>query len=316
MRIEAANTHPIWDPSWASQKLRSSNQQQIDLGQEIVRYGADLLLRSLASVPDADIANHVVLSVLFRDAIAAFDATMLSLEHGAIGAANVHARAQMEARWGLMLALGDTDKWGRHVFVASRREQRFQAARSVPGTPEFDAYAEVRTRLEAGGAKVSKPENAVRVAAMDRDLAKPEYAAINATFADFQKRRKRPARWYYDSSAQKPITGIRDLARFVGCGPEYETLYRHSSLYVHGAFTGTSVLYDPEKGLAVAPIRSPEGWRTLYIWAVSLACESFKRVMTRYRPGEIDVFARDYSERWRPVIQTTPDIRVTLGKKG
>ena len=138
MAIERANTHPVWDPPWAAGGVQERYHAQIELGQELVRYGADLLLRAIQSAPDT-VSHHVVLSVLFRQELAAFEGAMLALEAAAIGAANVHARGQMEARWGLTLALADPDKWGRHIYVASLRQQRFhlaslQAPRSTQST--------------------------------------------------------------------------------------------------------------------------------------------------------------------------------------
>lgn len=314
MPIEIPNTHPVWDPDWAVYKLQDTHAEQIALGKELVRYGADLLLRALQSAPD-DLPNHVLLSVLFRQAIAALDGTMLALEVAAVAAAHLHTRAQMEARWGLMLALEEPSKWGRHLYVASRREQRVWTARLVPGTPEYEAYADSRAMLEAGGGTASKPEYADYLDSVDRILGKPENEPINFAFAEFQAKRKRPAPWYYDVTAPHPkrITSFRGLAKAVGCTGEYDTLYRHSSHYVHGSFTSTSLIYH-EKAVAIAPIRTPEGWRQLFIFSVSLAADSFRRVTDHYRSGEIDTFVKRYVERWRASIRSTPEVKVVLDR--
>ena len=283
MPIERPNTHPLWDPEWAAYKLKDTYVDQIALGKELIRYGSDLLLRALQSTP-ADIPNHVVLSVLFRQAIAALDGSMLALEVAAVAGAHMHARAQMEARWGLMLALKEPTKWGRHLYVTSRREQRALAARLVPGTPEYEAYADSRAMIEAGGGTASKPEYADYVASVDRILARPENEPIDRAFTEFQRKRGRPAPWYYDPAASpsKRITSFGALARAVGCKGEYDSSYRHSSHYVHGSFTGTSLKYE-EEAVVLAPIITPEGWRQLFLFSVCLATASFRRFIDHYR---------------------------------
>jgi hypothetical protein len=312
LSTEKQNTHPLWDPAWATHKLEITHKRQIELGDELVRYGADLLLRALQSAPD-DLPDHAVLCVLFRDAVAALDGCMHALKGAAVAAAHMHARGQLEAQWGLMLALQDPAKWGRHLYVASRREQRFRAACHVPGTQEYKAYTDARAMIEAGGGKASDdPDYAQYVASLDRALGKPENAPIERAFADFQKRHRRPAPWYYDPSAPEPLRSIGAMARFVGCKGEYDSLYRDLSHYVHGAFTGISLKYD-EKGVALAPIRIPEGWRQLFMFSVSIACGSFRRVINHYRPGEVDTFVRN-AERWRTIIESTPDVEVVLGR--
>lgn len=312
MTLITPNTHAIWDPAWATASVGHSYGKQIELGRELTRYGADLLLRTLQSAPD-DLPNHVILTVLFRDAIAALDGVILALEAGAVGGAHIHTRGQMEARWGLMFALKDPAKWGRHLYVSSRREQRVWAARLVPGTPEYTASEEARDLIEAGGGVGARPEFADYIKALDLDLAKPINAPISESFELYEKKTKRSAKWYYDSKDARPIKSIGGLARAVRCGAEYQTMYRHSSHYVHGAFTGNSFKYD-DAGAAVAPIRTPEHWRHLFLFGASLASDTFRRVIDHYRPDEVETFRRQYTERWRDIIRNAPDVEVVLNR--
>src|SRR5204863_10094461 len=110
----------------------------------------------------------------------------------------------------------------------------------------------------------SKPELKGFIDHLDRTLAKPENSGANRAFDEYQRKRGRPAPWYYDvtAPASSRIASLGSLAKTVGCKGEYETIYRHSSYYVHGAFTGTSLKHD-EKGVAIELIRTPEGWREL-----------------------------------------------------
>jgi uncharacterized protein DUF5677 len=316
MSVERPNTHPIWDPDWAAGGVQERYQPQIALGKELVHYGADLLMRALQSAPD-DVPNHVILAVLFRQALAAFDATMVGLESAAMASANIHARGQMEARWGLKLALADSRRWGRHLYVASLRQQRIWAARLIPGTTEYQQYSEARTVIESApptpARKDPVPDWPAYVAGVDRLLARDEYSEIARHFAEFAAERGFDPPWFYDGSLPKGdrLQSFRQLAIHVGCRAEYDTIYKHASYYVHGAFTGTSLSYD-ERGVAVAPLRTPEGWRQLYLLSVSMATEAYRQIIDRYREAEVAAFARNYNERWRAVIQATPEVEVVL----
>ncbi len=306
------NKHPVWDPDWAGGGVKEKNQEQIALGKELMQFGADLLLRSLSSAPD-DAANHSVLAVLFRQGLVALDAVMIALEEAAVPASQVHLRVQMETRWGLIYALRDPGKWGRHIYVSSLREQRLWAARLVPGTPEFDTYEDSRRMIEAGGGQSTKGDNRDFIDAIDAILTRPENASINAEFKRLEAKWRHPAPWFFDVNVAQAsrIRSVGGLARAVGCKGEYDTLYRHSSYYVHGGFTGTSLRYE-DQGVMISAIRSPEGWRQAFLLSVSLAIDSFRRVIEHYRPGETQSFSSRYVQHWRSIIQKTPDAQVVI----
>jgi hypothetical protein len=103
MGIEIPNTHSLLDPPWGEAQVTKYYTKQIELGRELADYSANLLLRSLESTPD-DIANHMVLSILFRNAVVAIDGAVTLMAAAALGAAQLHLRALLETRWGLSLA--------------------------------------------------------------------------------------------------------------------------------------------------------------------------------------------------------------------
>ncbi len=278
MTIHPPNTHALWDSDWAEHLVDANYTTQIELGRELVRFGADLLLRALETGPD-DIPNHMILSVLGRHAVSSLDAGLICLEAGTADAAESHARALMEVRWGLRYALQDPGKWGRHIYVASLRQQRHWTARLVLGTPEYEAYEEARrTNASFDPTDLAKQAeyNGYR-AALDAILAKPEFSDINRGFEGYYKARHREAEWYYDHAVSKDrqVTSIARLAKSVGCAGEYQTIYKHSSYYVHGSYTGTHLKYEPG-AVIIAPIRTPENWRPVFILIVAMSTDIFR----------------------------------------
>jgi hypothetical protein len=128
MAIEVPNTDPILDPAWAGAAVTGTFGAALSAFRELLRYAVQLLKRTLTTGPD-DVPHHLILSVLFRQAIATSDSACELIGVGACDAAHVQLRALMEARWGLMLAITDPKKWGTHLYVASRRERLVRSVR-------------------------------------------------------------------------------------------------------------------------------------------------------------------------------------------
>jgi len=274
------------------------------------------LKRSLTTGPD-DIPHHLILSVLFRQAIATADAAGELIGVGACDAAQVQLRALMEARWGLMLAIRDPKKWGTHLYVASRREQLSQISKAIPGTPEHESDGETRDLINRyGGKPVISPDDAEKHReALEKILERPQYAAISAGFAQFVKEKHHEPPWYYDTAAPKNerLTSIWKLASEVGAAGEYKSIYHHASYFMHGGYTGTHLTTD-ERGVAVTPIRSPANARPVLLLGFSLLADCCMKVIDYWRPDERTRFTQKYVDEWREVIRQMPEIKIGMGE--
>ena len=313
-RIAVPNTHALYDPNWARAIVDQYYRAQFGLYFDLVRYAADLTLRALASAPDG-IPHHMVLSILFRQAIAAADAVGVLLQEGAIDQAHLQLRALVEARWGLHFALRDPEKWGRHIYVSSLREQRHRAKRWIRGTPEYDANLyERELRADYGSAdSISQagdigPEH---VQAVDAILNRAEYADISSSYDAFFKRHRYEGPWYFDGSSPAPdqITSIRKLAVAVDALGEYDSVYKYASDHTHGGQMGTHLSLD-ERGAYIAHIRTPEGLRESLILSFALLSDCCRRVIEEWRPDERQRFVQRYVVEWRGLLRDCPDVSV------
>lgn len=319
MAIATANTHPIWDPTWAKAIVQERYADALALGAEITRYGADLLQRALASAPD-DRGHHVLLIVLFRQLLVAFDACVFSLENASEHGLNVQARLVMESRWSLLLGLRDPAKWGRHLYVASRRHQRLLLRRAIPGTPECQAYSSARDLM--GDAAAALPPGGVSeqesfVAAVDEILAAQDLSPIDRLFDEWlgdRRSRGLEARWFYDgpNPGAAGLISIFNLATEVGCQGEYLSIYGWSSLHVHGGDTSTHFHHD-DIGVAIAPIRTPGSLRHPYFLASSMTADCYRLVIQAYRDGELKQFLKQHLTQWRLRLEAMPVIDLSLG---
>jgi hypothetical protein len=253
----------------------------------------------------------MVLSVLHRNAVTAIDGAVTLMAAGALGAAHLQVRSLLETRWGLSLALQDPGKWGRHLYVASRRTDRQQSLRNVPGTPEYAAYSAAHQLLQSNGAAtVFSAQEAQELAdAIGRILAKPENAAVNALFETAATAGREP-HWFFDGPGTNTI---RSLAKRAGSEGDYLSVYRDLSDQVHaGRFS--SHLKRDDQGYSLSHVRSPEGFRGLYILVLALTADCCRKVIDRYRPGELDVFMTRYATNWRASFKNTPEVEVVLNR--
>ncbi|MGH7718057.1 MAG: DUF5677 domain-containing protein [Steroidobacteraceae bacterium] len=314
LSLGAPNTHALRDPGWARDVIRHYYAQQLDLHTDVVAYAADLALRALASAPDG-IPHHMVISVLFRQAIAAADAAGELLRWGAVDQAHLQMRALIEARWGLIYALRDPDKWGRYIYVSSLRQNRYRARRWIVGTPEYKA-AEYERELRAKYGSTDNPVEGSATAqqladGIDEILRRPDYVAVSDSRNSFYASRGYEAPWYFDGTvpSNKQITSIRKLAQSVGALGEYDSVYSYASDHTHGGYTGTHLAFD-DMGAYVAHVRTPEGLRQTLILSFSLISDCCRRAIEQWRPGESERFVRTYVEKWRELLRQCPEVVV------
>jgi hypothetical protein len=314
LKLHRPNTHALWDPRWAEGVVADHYAAQFTLFDELLRYAADLALRSLSSAPDG-IPHHMILSVLFRQCIATADSVGALLRVGAVDQANLQLRALIEARWALIYGLRDPDKWGRHIYVASIRENRSRAKRMIPGTDEYKVGEYERQLRETYGSPPGESEDPKKaqeyVTAIDAVLAKPENAAASAALDAFFQQRNYEGPWYFDGSApeDKQVKSIRGLAKAVDAQGEYDSVYKYTSYHVHGGYYGTAVSLD-DMGAYVAHIRTPEDLRQAMVLAFGLLSESCLRVIRQWRSEEEPRFVAQYRDKWRDLIRNCPEVQV------
>lgn len=318
MSLESSNSHPIFDPAWAIARVKEHFEPQLALADDLVLFGSDLLMRAMESAPKSQ-AHEVIITVLFRQSLTAADSGFLALACGAIDAASVHGRRLLEARWSLKLALKDPERWGLHLHVASIRETRHLASRLVPGTKEYAEYAAARTVTNAANPPTEASTNMLRqtIAAADAILSRDHLAEISRGFEIGAKLLRREPPWHYDGNAPKEqrIGSIRQLAKTVGCLHEYDTVYKYASYSVHGTNESTHVKRD-DAFTAVAPLRTPEGFRSAYMLLASMLVDCNRLIVETYRGGEMESFLRLYNTKWAPAIFSTKDISVQLSPDG
>jgi hypothetical protein len=210
------------------------------------------------------------------------------------------------------LALSDPAKWGLHIYVSSRRADRLQARRSIPGTPEYGAYTAGHRLVHPDGPLPGSltPKDALELAeGVERILAKTEYCAVNAVFEKAAGPQREPP-WYFDGGHSNTI---RSLATRVGAEGEYLSVYHDLCNQVHAGRILAHLRRD-ECGYSLSHVRTPEGFRSQFALLAALAADCCRKVIERYRPDELASFVRKYVDGWRAIIASMPEVEIALDR--
>lgn len=274
---------------------------QIALLQDLANYGSNLVIRAFESSPQK-MAEIVVCGVLLKQVVSMIDAAEVLLSAGCGHAAFLPARTAFEASVYLDWILeSESEKRATRYIVGNYRDERMWSSRVIPGTPEEPAF----TKLTIGADLNAKQPNlaqeaAEQLAEVNRILAQPELAAIDTEFSLAKGKKKNDPEWYQLDGPKS----IRQLADKVGRLPEYEFFYSKGSRVSHTGAYKDHIRFSNNE-VQFKPIRHLADVNMLLNYLVTIVMGTYKKVLTRYRPGEVTALMKKYMEDWRdPFINT------------
>jgi hypothetical protein len=253
--------------------------------------------------------SMVTCGVLLKQIVAMLDAVHVLVSVGAVRAAFLPARAAFEASIYLdWMLFSDTEKKALCYMASNYRDERLWANRTIRGTSEEKAFSAIskslgldiharRPTLAADAAKHLKEVN--------RILAQKLFVEIDREFEKRkqQSSRKHEPKWHALCGAQS----IRQIAKTVGRLSEYELFYAKGSQITHSASYRDHLRFVRSK-MIFKHIRQLESINELLNFLVLTALVSYKHMLMRYRPGEVQAFYRKYLEDWRSAFLTTKSV--------
>lgn len=313
MPIEIPNTHVIRDPVFAEAEIQKQFQPWIDVGESLLRYAADLLLRSMRSNHES-IEDLIVIGTVFRQLIVAADGCLVCLKAGAVQAAMLHSRAEFEASLALQWMLEqDKEHWARQFYVSSLRQMKLWSLQQIPGTPEFAARVEAWKGIphspEPTPAQIEHAK--ADVEAIDRLLATDTYSTINDDFerrswiGKGAKRRRVEPNWYVPGG----VPTIGAMARSLDRTAEYSSLYRYMSYFVHGSLSENHFTVKGAQA-SIEPVRYLKQFSTAFNGTFMDVVRALEWITREYRNGELPQLIKRYQEDWRPTLANFADVTV------
>ena len=281
---------------------------------DVANYGSNLIVRAFVSSP-RDMAAIVACYVFLKQIVAMVDAVHVLLSEGAGYASHLPARSAFEASLYLHYVIeNDSERRAKRYYVADIREQKGWARKLIAGTPEAEELEELRKSIDVESF-LGDPESTSVANSMLQDAARvlgqPELLAIDAEFDAIRRGRKRDVAWY----ALDGIPNIRQLAKHLGRLAEYETFYSRGSQAMHSGTYKDHVRFIDNQ-LHAIPIRHIMDFNHLIQSVLIVAVSSMRRVVERYRSGEINDLNRRYLTEWREAMMHTPTVNYKFNATG
>lgn len=295
----------ILDRDATKSQIAKHFSSQLEVLRDVVNYGSNLIFRAFTS-SERDMAAIVTCFVFLKQIVAMTDAIESLLREGSGHACHLPARGAFEASLYLQYVLeDDSSRRAYRYYAADLRDQASWARKLTPGTAESEQLRVMRESIGSTEPFDDKALEAARATLeeVDRILRQPNLAPVNAEFDAARGRRNRDPAWYGIDGH----TTLRKLAIHLGRLVEYETFYAKGSQVIHtGSYKDHVRFIDSEPH--VHPIRHVIDFNGLMQAVFAATVASYRRVIERYRSGEVDAFTKKYLSDWREGFMNLPTV--------
>lgn len=266
----------------------------LGLLEELVNYGSNLVPRCFVS-SQRELHDVVIILNFLKQGVALLDSIHLLAAQGATIPCFISLRSLFEVSVYLDWVFeSETRKRGTLYFVWNLRRKLHWTLSVKQGTPEHEAH-KLHMKDAAMGATVAAGEQLIdaEIDLLKKKLSAPECAAIDA---EFERRRKgsMDREWYVPGG----VSNFREMARTVKREGEYKVFYSYFSCVTHGLAFEKHASFSDGK-VVFESIRNLAEMHTIFRNAFNLAISIFRRVLSHYRPGEVENFDRKYISEWR-----------------
>lgn len=295
---------PLLDSAKSVADMKQVFTPQLKVLRDLANYGTSLIPRTYRD-SGKQMKDITVIGVLLRQVVAMLDAIEILVSNGAVYAATLQVRALFEASIYMEWILkDDSEKKALFYYVYNLRQRRRWAMRLQAGTPEAGQFVAEMPDLPTLHSPEMTEHAKKEVEQIDKILAQQEFASICSVFKQF----KGKSNWY----SPLGIPDLRSMAKDVGKGSEYIVFYSnysesmHTSNYTHHVKFGKGTI-------TFQPIRLLERFKGLFNHTGAIAIGVYRRILTEYRPGELDGFRRKYIEKWQKAFLEVPNVNYEKG---
>ncbi|MCI0615210.1 DUF5677 domain-containing protein [bacterium] len=280
-------------------------QDEIDLLQELVNYGTNLIPRCFSS-SDRQIADIIILPVLLKHVVTMLDGIEILVSQGAIFSAHVPARSHFEAclyiKW---ILKDDSETRAKQYYIWHLRQKRNWAKRIIKGHKEHEKFFKSIAKFGPGLKKKQEAlENEAKkqVKEIDRLLNSAVYEEIDKEFEN-RETKGSPVSWFTPRGPRS----ISDLASRLDHRAEYDILYSHYSKIMHGVALSEHIVLGNDQA-SFKPIRNLQGISGLVTTVLSFTLEIYRIILSHYRREELQNFKTKYVNEWRKRFRVTKNV--------
>ena len=226
------------------------------------------------------------------------DGLSVLINQGCVYPAHLQVRSLFEAFVSIEWILKEeTSKRALQYYVWNLRSRRNWALRfSSSSTEHSDFIRKVDKYKDSLLARIQEHDADVRQQSdsITDLLSKEPYLAVNQEFDRLRGTRRFDVPWYKPNGPNS----VSDMAERVGCGAEYEIFYSQYSQIMHASAQLANVKLGND-GVVFEPIRKLDRLRPLLNVGIGFSIKTYRTVLKRYRPQEIENFARKYISDWK-----------------
>ena len=297
----------ILDRTLFRTQIADSFAPQLDLLEQLVNYGTNLLPRCFNS-SNRGIPDTVAILGFLKHAVTSIDAIHILSREGSTLACFPHIRSLFEIdlylRW---IFESDYENRATGYFVWNIRKKRYWLRCYLEGTPEYAANVGHMQGAPGGDPQIPHTQQEIQAAIAQEDgkLNCSETAHVNSLFDQYVSNSGKDAEWYRPSGA----TSIRDMAVRLGDEAMYKVFYSQYSQLTHGLSLDHQLHFNaPSSEVIFDHIRTLNALDHVFQMTFTYAMGVFRHCLSRYRPGELDAFARKYIEEWRTPARSIPQV--------
>ena len=286
--------------------------KHIDLLIDLANYGSNLIPRVYGS-SNKKLEDIVVIGVLLKQVVSMIDAVEILISKGAVGPANLQARAAFESSLYIDWILkSESEKKAKYYYVSNLRNQRLWALRFKPGSPEKEIFSKdfqyLDEHLKTTDLEDVEKQAEKELADIDSLLTRNGWNEINLEFEKEKKKKKTGAETYWYKMFG--VTSIRQLAKQVDRLGEYDLFYSRSSEVMHATSYGDHIQFS--KGtVSFEPIRQLKDLHIVLRFITLVAISSYVSILKHYRYGELSHFRLKYVRDWRDAFLNIPSVSYT-----
>ena len=126
-------------------------------------------------------------------------------------------------------------------------------------------------------------------------LTQPNYRSAEKEYQSVRKKKRRP-NWY---SLYGGPRNLRELAKYVHRGSQYDFLYRYWSRVAHAGDLSRYLTRTSKGTLAFEPLRNAKDLRQVSIFAANFILDATRKILGKFRPGEEGSIKRWYLQEIR-----------------
>lgn len=275
--------------------IREYFADTLSLLEELVNYGSNLIPRCYQS-SEKKLHDIVILLNFLKQAVSLLDSIHILAEKGCTTPCYISLRSLFEIGVYLdWIFKAETEKRGSLYFVWDLRRRLYWALSLKKGTREYNAFQkhmqDAPSGLELEGVGDALIDDTIE--RLRKKLLTPECSIINDEF-DLLKKGLRDREWYVPGG----VNNLREMAVDVGKEGMYIVFYSPFSNVTHGLALSKQVRFQ-KKEVIFEPIRNLTQLDEIFGHAFNFSIGLYRKVLTYYRPGEIQNFNRKYNDEWK-----------------